>query len=241
MENYTKRSENILPLNWLLFLIVLFLTSCKSKSQIAPPIPEKIKVEIPVPPSRYNYDSILHWCSNDYYRKTKDTFVKNNIENVSMILKKYSIKNGRLFFKEKLLDKVYINFIIDNDFSKSVILNKGVTDMDYHYNISYVPSYIFSDNGGYVPMNKHLNIFKTGNGHWEEYYIIEYYKNKDFENIEKKALIKEEGEVKNNFKFGEWKYYNKKGIIDSTKTYTLKDSVDVRFPHCIFNKKEPCY
>jgi hypothetical protein len=52
---------------------------------------------------------------------------------------------------------------------------------------------------------------------------------------------KEEGEVKNNFKYGEWKYYNKSGVIDSTKTYTLKDSVDIRFPHCIFNKKEPCF
>lgn len=35
--------------------------------------------------------------------------------------------------------------------------------------------------------------------------------------------------------------YGKEGKIDSIKTYTLKDSVDVRFPHCIFNKSEPCY
>lgn len=32
-----------------------------------------------------------------------------------------------------------------------------------------------------------------------------------------------------------------KSVKDSIKTYSLRDSVDVRFPHCIFNKKEPCY
>lgn len=47
--------------------------------------------------------------------------------------------------------------------------------------------------------------------------------------------------MKNNFKFGEWKYYSKEGKVDRTKMDTLKDSVDVRFPHCIFNTNEPCY
>lgn len=224
----------------IIFFIELFLTSCKNKAQITPPILEKITVEISDP--RNPCDSILHWCTNNiYYRKIDDTLFKNNVENISMILKKYSIKNGRLYFKEKLLDKVCINFYIENDFSKSIIVNKGIPDMNYHYRISYVPSYIFSDNGGFVPMYHHLNIFKTGHGYWKEYYLVDYYKNRDFENIEKKALIKEEGEVRHNFKFGEWKYYNREGKIDSVKTYTLKDSVDVRFPHCIFNKNEPCY
>ena len=47
--------------------------------------------------------------------------------------------------------------------------------------------------------------------------------------------------MKNNYKEGVWKYYNLSGTIDSTKTYTLKDAVDVRFPYCFFNKNEPCY
>lgn len=84
--------------------------------------------------------------------------------------------------------------------------------------------------------HRYRNIFNKGNGFWKTYYYGKMY---NYEYIS--GPIKEEGEVKNNFKYGEWKYYNNNGAIDSTKTYTLKDSVDVRFPHCIFNKKEPCY
>jgi len=51
----------------------------------------------------------------------------------------------------------------------------------------------------------------------------------------------EEGKVVNHYKYGEWKYYNENGKIDSIKAYQLSDSVDVRFPHCLFNKNEPCY
>lgn len=239
MENNTKRGKKLLSLKVLVFLVTFFLISCESRAQITPPIPQKTTVKVPNHDSKY--DSTLYWCSNNYYKKIKDSSLKNNIENISIILKNYSLKKGKLFFKKKLLDRVYINFIIDNDFSKSIIINKGIPDMEYLYHISYIPSYIYSDNGGNIPMNQLLNIFKIGNGYWKEYFIVDYYKNKDFENIEKKPAIKEEGEVRNNFKFGEWKYYNKEGKIDSTKIYTLKDSVDVRFPHCIFNKKEPCY
>ncbi|RRJ88928.1 hypothetical protein EG240_03775 [Paenimyroides tangerinum] len=74
--------------------------------------------------------------------------------------------------------------------------------------------------------------FKLGTGYWKDYHFVEE---------TNEYPIKVEGKVKNNFKFGEWKYYNKEGNIDSVRIYTLKDSVDVRFPHCIFNKTEPCY
>ncbi|PID68922.1 MAG: hypothetical protein CR968_00465 [Flavobacteriia bacterium] len=70
--------------------------------------------------------------------------------------------------------------------------------------------------------------FKGGNGYWKDYY---YKINK----------LREEGQVKNNYKYGAWKYYNKTGKLDSIKHYQLTDSVDVRFPYCLFNKKEPCY
>ncbi|PID68923.1 MAG: hypothetical protein CR968_00470 [Flavobacteriia bacterium] len=70
--------------------------------------------------------------------------------------------------------------------------------------------------------------FKGGNGYWKDYY---YKINK----------LREEGQVKNNYKYGAWKYYNKTGKLDSIKHYQLTDSVDVRYPYCLFNKKEPCY
>ncbi|QCE40962.1 hypothetical protein [Psychroserpens sp. NJDZ02] len=70
--------------------------------------------------------------------------------------------------------------------------------------------------------------FKKGTGYWKDYYY-------------KESKLREEGNVKNNYKEGLWKYYSLSGDIDSTKTYTLKDAVDVRYPYCFFNKNEPCY
>ena len=61
------------------------------------------------------------------------------------------------------------------------------------------------------------------------------------EEFELEGKIREEGKVVNHYKYGEWKYYNENGKIDSIKAYQLSDSVDVRFPHCLFNKNEPCY
>ena len=74
--------------------------------------------------------------------------------------------------------------------------------------------------------------FSEGSGYWKLYYY----------NAENEIVgVKEEGEIKHNYKIGQWKYYNREGTIDSVKTYSIKDSVDVRFPHCLFNKKEPCF
>ena len=65
--------------------------------------------------------------------------------------------------------------------------------------------------------------FKKGNGYWKDYYV-------------RNDQLKEEGLVRNNYKSGEWKYFGQSGELDSTKNYTLDDSVDVRFPYCLFNK-----
>ena len=76
------------------------------------------------------------------------------------------------------------------------------------------------------------HFFSEGSGYWKLYYY----------NIENEIVgVKEEGEIKHNYKIGQWKYYNREGTIDSVKTYSIKDSVDVRFPYCLFNKKEPCF
>ncbi|AZA82743.1 hypothetical protein C1637_23180 [Chryseobacterium lactis] len=239
MENYTKRSKNILSLTWFYFSLVLTLSECGTKAQILAPIPQKVEAKINTPDTKY--DNVLYWSTNEYYPILKNNKAVTSIENVSMIRKKYSIKNGKLYSNGKLLDRVYINFNVDDNYSKSIIIEKGLPDDEYLYHIKEVPSYLFSDNGGMVPMKQQLNIFKTGSGYWIDTYVVEYFKNKDYDKPGKKATIKEEGKVKNNYKVGEWKYYNKEGKIDSVKTYTLKDAVDVRFPHCIFNKNEPCY
>lgn len=70
--------------------------------------------------------------------------------------------------------------------------------------------------------------FRQGTGYWKDYYYEE-------------GTIREEGQVTRHYKTGEWKYYNKSGGIDSIKTYTVRDSVDVRFPYCLFNKTDRCW
>ena len=47
--------------------------------------------------------------------------------------------------------------------------------------------------------------------------------------------IKEEGEIKNTFKIGNWKYHNENGDLIKSINYKFEDSADVRFPNCIFN------
>ncbi|KFE96958.1 hypothetical protein IX38_22420, partial [Chryseobacterium luteum] len=203
MENYTKRSKNILPLNKILLFISLILFGCKGKAQ-SEPIPQKVTVQINTPDEKYSKS--LHWSKDEI----KDNKNANLTESIHTILKKYTIKNDKICINGKPLDKVYINFIVNNDFSKSIIIENGLPNSEYLYHVSGVPSYVYTDNGGIIPMTTQLKIFKKGYGHWTDYYYVDYFKSKKFKD-NYKAVLKEEGEVKNNFKFGEWKYYNKEG------------------------------
>lgn len=118
------------------------------------------------------------------------------------------------YITEKYEEKSYNAFLRDLAKVKTI----GVCNNNLH-------GRLLITNGKGEKMYK--TIFKKGSGYWKDFY--------------NEGQIKEEGEVKNNYKVGEWKYYNKNGEIDSLKTYSIKDSVDVRFPHCLFNKNEPCY
>ncbi|MCC8035022.1 MAG: hypothetical protein LIO77_03695 [Rikenellaceae bacterium] len=53
--------------------------------------------------------------------------------------------------------------------------------------------------------------------------------------VRTQAYMSEEGLVENNFKIGQWKYYNDKGETIRTANYHLKDRIDVRFPYYYFN------
>lgn len=128
------------------------------------------------------------------------------------------------------------------DYEDVVIENGYITEYQngiYNYNdtimerenlktIEFKKGFI---SGEYKIINTEGNLlykttFKKGNGYWKEYYY-------------KTSKLKEEGRVENNYKVGLWKYYNLLGTLDSTKTYTVKDAVDVRFPFNLFNKMEP--
>lgn len=236
MENYTKRSKNILSLRAICFIFLVLLIGCKSRSQVKPPIPQSVEVNVPF--NSQKYDSVLYWFPDNY--KINDNGLKYRKERISNIKKEYSIKQGEIFYKDKLIDKVMIDYTVNENLSKSIIIENGLPAYVYEYSIKSIPSYLYDDSGGSMPRNSLSDIFKKGYGDWREYYFVDYFNNKKYEKNED-IVLKEKGQVKNNFKYGKWEYYNKEGKIDSTKTYKLQDSVDVRFPQCIFNKNEPCY
>lgn len=143
------------------------------------------------------------------------TLTEGNFQGVDLVTKGYPLDTeGYVYNEDGDIDFLYDNY--SNLYMKRGKDTLKYTKLDYTY----------------YPLKRN---FYSGNGFWKMY----HYEHEDpFYILEHN---KEEGEVKNNFKFREWKYYNKEGKVDSIKTYSLKDSVDVRFPHCIFNKTEPCY
>ena len=155
----------------------------------------------------------------------KDFFLKSG----KLACKNGVIKNMRLVFR----DETTIHFIRINNG-----LIEGHEIQIINDPIPSGKSYYYDKEGNIKAISEVKNELLKGNGHYIEY---NYPKNEKSMGARTTPILKSEGEIKNNFKFGEWKYYNKNGSIDSTKTYNLKDLVDVRFPYCIFNKNEPCY
>ena len=146
------------------------------------------------------------------------------------------------------MTKTPIRRLILHLFSKKVTIGLEKVTILNGYSVEYEVFYYQKDkrltlkkisykkgtiNGVYITKDTNDNLlyktqFTDGSGYWKDFYY-------------ESGNIKEEGKVENNCKVGEWKYYNKNGTIDSLKIYSIKDSVDVRFPHCLFNKNEPCY
>ncbi|BFM45641.1 hypothetical protein CFS9_42820 [Flavobacterium sp. CFS9] len=213
-------------------------------------IPEK---PVPISFSKPHYKTACRDLGSKF-KKTDNWYNDNNIatirdydfkhsKSLEVVKKQYSMKNGKLYYKKSKIDSLQIFYRSDENIDYIVYIIKG-KPTGYTINVNNNPRpsmYSVSyNNEGDIRYDfiKQNGFLLKGNGFLKNYYYAEWNgKTQDYS----EETLKEEGEVKNNFKFGEWKYYNKNGSIESTKTYTLKDSVDVRFPNCIFNKKEPCY
>ncbi len=225
MRYYTKRSK-ILFIKLIYSLLLGFLlTGCKTTK----PLSSKIKL---VQPMNFS-DNILRWRINN--SKYKDSIINNSLT-INQVKERYKLVEGALYDIQNkevvsnislVLHLNHSNHLLDVNMLLGLPVgffcdasNGVMCRMDIHYDET-------GNIDGHFSVNNYDTIFRKGKGIWKDYYVED--------------LLKEEGKVKNNFKFGKWKYYNKNGEIDSIKTYTLQDSVDVRFPHCIFNKNEPCY
>jgi hypothetical protein len=201
---------------------------CKISSQKPPKIENAVL--------DYKTDSLVVWSllSSDN---------KNSIV-LTEVRKRYGIENGRLYDKKQknTVSGLTIQMKKNDHNAEDVYISNGLPIYAYyeknHNNMDWrLINYDVKGNlDGVFVVGNYQTHFMNGSGDWKNYYFKEY-KNPNDTVFE----ILEEGKVKNNFKVGVWKYYNKDGKIEKTKTYTLKDAVDVRFPFCIFNKNEPCY
>lgn len=228
-------------------IIILFISNYSAQKL---PIAQKPKL-IKISQIKYKLacgDSEINFKkSDDWYNDKNISSIRaydfKKSKSINTVKKLYNIKNDILFFKKKKIDSLrvfyrqseeidYILYFIKGK-ATGYVINVNNNPRPSMYSVSY-------DEEGNTNYNfiEHNVFLSKGNGILKNYYFSEWNcKNQKFS----KETLKEEGEVRNNFKFGEWKYCSKEGKIDSTKIYTLKDLVDVRFPHCIFNKKEPCY
>lgn len=212
----------------LLFSALVILVSCKLfRSEKEVVINELIVLDVE--------DGLsLEQFQEDYYISKSDQLLRKNqvLDSLSDTFKYDGsadpVKSATLvnyFVKAK--DVSYEKVIIEDgypvgDFTAGIYLN------DSQKALKTIPFSKGHISGIYAIKNLNDSLlyqttFKKGNGYWKDYYL-------------KENTLKEEGQVKKNQKVGVWKYYNQSGAVDSTKTYTLRDAVDVRFPHCLFNE-----
>ena len=167
------------------------------------------------------YDISVDHFVRDYYFNSNGKFLRVND---TIVPSDYHIYKW-FYIDNKRIELEYIK-IINGYLEGTYTINPDMPLKEIYYKKSKMA-------GKYIVYNTDRQIlyrtyFTNGNGYWKDYYY-------------KEGKIREEGKVVNHYKYGEWKYYNENGKIDSIKAYQLSDSVDVRFPHCLFNKNEPCY
>lgn len=202
-----------------LFFILNF-TSCKTQ------------IKTPITNGTVSENVIVYWRKDNVKNQSINMYL------ISLAKRNYKLLKGRLYNIEskEVVSNVKLVFITGDSKGEDVKISKGLPIggyCDFTNGDTCKKNIHYDDNGnvdGYYSVSDYNTNFIEGNGFWKDYY-----------SIYGKYVLKEEGEVKNNFKIGEWKYYDKNGKFTKTKIYSLKDSVDVRFPHCIFNKNEPCY
>nr|WP_241780990.1 hypothetical protein [Cochleicola gelatinilyticus] len=224
-----------------IFMLCLLLFSCKTNNNLSKPKPLVINEHYP---SSLEADSIYFWRTNNLILNpnTNDLFSYDisKLKPLSRVLEEFKIRDGIIYEKDKPLGNVDILFQYSPSQRWLVKVEDGHMTASYQQeNFKQWEYQLFNFNGeltmlGFIESYIYLEKLKDGNGSKKTFYQTDISEKKDL-------LIKEKGQVKNNLKYGQWTYYNKHGKIDSTKTYTIKDSVDVRFPHCLFNKTEPCY
>jgi hypothetical protein len=218
-----------------LLLCLACIVSCNSQKHKIPP---KIKAVSP----KVISDSIIFWRTGNL--PTSQVYSKEDMITIEEVKQNYFLKKGRLYNKNKEVVSGVKILLRLNEFSgENVSILKGKPNKEYcdwTNGVMCKRQFLYNDKGnlhGYFSTGNNYNVtFNQGDG-----YLKDFYYNINIIDSTNELPLKEEGKVKNNLKQGKWIYYNRNQKIDSVKAYSRKDSVDVRFPHCLFNKKELCY
>ena len=176
----------------------------------------------------------------EYNLSRNDNDVDYN--SIEQFKKDFFVKNGKLRCSNGIINQMRL-FYSNIDSYEFININEGLLE-GHEINVKDAPVgmghyallYKYDNEGNLERMfftEEKKYYFIKGTGHYVEYYTPVFnLKSQKYEPL----IIKGEGEIRNNFKIGEWKYYDRNGKVDIIKTYSLNDFVDVRFPYCLFNK-----
>ena len=169
-------------------------------------------------------------CLND--NDTKYSTYKS----IEKVKNEYFLKNGLLMNSKGIVNNLKIFFKNKNTY-EFITINKGLPILRHEIQIDGAPipttlQILYDDKGNIKEYFKNKLKFEKGSGMLKIFYYPVW--NDNLQKLNESG-IKEEGEIKNNFKIGNWKYYNENGDLIKSINYIFKDSVDVRFPNCLFN------
>lgn len=229
-----------------IIIITLLFTNCNSQKKTISKKPVLVPIQKFANKNAcgdlgVRFEKTDNWYNQKNIAKIQGYDLKKS-KSLEIVKQQYSMKNELLYYKKHKVDSLQIYYSPNEETDYILYIIKG-KPTGYTINVNSNPrpsmySVSYDEKGTKYNFIQQNIFLPKGNGGLKNYYYGKWDgKNQKFT----KEILKEEGEIKNNFKFGEWKYYNKEGKIDSVKTYALKDSVDIRFPHCIFNKNEKCY
>lgn len=229
---------------YLIFTIqIIFFVACTAQNRKEikePKIPKRIDYQSEDDKSEKKYKKSDRW----YSQKNKlDKFNFKDAKSLNEVKQNYQIKKGLLYYKNKIVDSLMINYRKNDSIIYIAWINKGIP-VKHIVNIIGHPRpsqfyTLYNSNNIEIYSPEGDTFLPDGTGYWKSFYYGKWRNNSQNRYYENGSL-KAEGEVQNNYKTGEWKYYNKLGELESIKIYSIKDSIDIRFPQCIFNEVESC-
>lgn len=147
--------------------------------------------------------------------------------------KEFTIKKKKLYRNNKVVRNMLIQ-LKDTCSYHIIIVKNGCMVSDWiQIEDEPIPrgvEYSFNEKGDIKKILGTDKNFENGSGFYQEYYYC----------IEGQYVrkVKSEGEIKNNYKVGQWKYYSKEGTVDSIKTFKKKEYIDVRTPFNLLRSKK---